>query len=79
MLDNQIKDMKSKVLAKDDQILYSTTHGYLQIGRILEVTPEGYLKVIGKGNRRELTIKEPSKQVYLYARGYYARVKKRAA
>jgi hypothetical protein len=37
------------------------------------------LKVIGKGNKRELTIKESDKQVYLVSKGYYARVKKRAA
>ena len=79
MLDNIITDIKRKKLAKDDQILYSTTHGDLQIGRILEITSEGFLKVIGKGNKRELTIKEPSKQVYLFSKGYYGRVKKRAA
>lgn len=72
-------DIKGKQLLKDDRILYSTTHGTLQIGRVLEVTQEGYLKVIGKGNKRELTVKEPNKQVYLIASGYYERVKKRAA
>ncbi len=79
MLDNKITDIKRKELAKDDQILYSTTHGDMQFGRILEVTPEGYLKVIGKGNKRELTIKNPRNQVYLISKGYYGRVKKRAA
>ncbi|WP_146136258.1 hypothetical protein [Pseudomonas simiae] len=72
-------DIKGKQLLKDDRILYSTTHGTLQIGRVLEVTQEGYLKVIGKGNKRELTVKEPNKQVYLITSGYYERVKKRAA
>lgn len=74
-----IKDIGGKVLEKDDQILYATTHGVLQIGRILEITDEGYIKVIGKGNRRELTIKEPDTQTYLKAKGYYIRLKKRSA
>ncbi len=72
-------DIKGKEILKDDKILYSTTHGYLQVGRVLEITEEGNLKVIGVGNRRELTIKEPHKQVYLLTRGYYIKVKKRAA
>lgn len=33
-------DIKRKVIETDDQILYSTTHGNLQIGRILEVTDD---------------------------------------
>lgn len=75
----EIKDIKGKELAKDDQILYATTHGTLQIGRVLEITEDGSLKVIGKGNKRELTIKDPDQQVCLFSKGYYARVKKRAA
>ena len=79
MFEFKIKDLKKRELAKDDKILYATTHGEMQIGRILEVTPEGFLKVIGKGNKRELTIKNPRNQVYLISKGYYGRVKKRAA
>lgn len=78
-MNTEIKDIKGKTLLKDDQILYATTHGDLQIGRVLEITEDGSLKVIGKGNKRELTIKESTKQVYLVSKGYYTRVKKRAA
>lgn len=79
MSDNKIVDIKSKELAKDDQILYSTTHGNMQVGRILEITEQGSVKVLGKGNKRELTIVNSSKQIYLLARGYYLINKKREA
>jgi len=74
-----IKDIKGKVVDKDDKIIYATTHGTLQIGRVLELTEEGFLKVIGIGNKRELTIKDCNKQVLLVAKEYYKRVKKRSA
>lgn len=73
------KDILGRELEKDDQILYATTHGTMQIGRLLEVTDDGQLKVIGKGNKRELTIKESDKQTYLKSKGYYIRLKKRTA
>lgn len=69
-------DIKGKELAVNDKILYATTHGNLQIGRILSVTDEGYLKVIGKQNKRELTIKDSKVQIFLLCKGYYERVKK---
>lgn len=69
-------DIKGKELTVNDQILYATTHGNMQIGRILSVTDEGYLKVIGKTNKRELTIKDSTNQVFLLGKGYYDRVKK---
>lgn len=72
-------DIKKRELAVNDQILYASTHGTLQIGRILAITDKGYLKVIGKGNKRELTIKDSSTQVYLFAKGYYDRVARRSA
>ncbi len=78
-MNTEIKDIKGKELLKDDQILYATTHGTLQIGRVLEITEDGSLKVIGKGNKRELTIKASDTQVFLLSKGYYARGKKRAA
>lgn len=78
-MNTSIKDIGGKVLDKDDQILYATTHGTLQVGRVLEITDEGFIKVIGKGNRRELTIKAPDQQTFLKAKGYYIRLKKRSA
>lgn len=69
-------DIKGKELAVNDQILYATTHGNLQVGRILSVTDEGYLKVIGKSNKRELTIRDSKVQIFLLSKGYYQRVKK---
>ncbi len=78
-MNTEIKDIKGKSVAKDDQILYATTHGTLQVGRVLEVVEDGSLKVIGKGNKRELTIKETDKQVFLVSKGYYTRLKKRSA
>lgn len=72
-------DIKGKELAVNDQILYATTHGNLQIGRILSVTDEGSMKVIGKTNKRELTITDSTVQVFLLSKGYYERVKKRRA
>jgi len=72
-------DIKGKELTVNDQILYATTHGNMQIGRILSVTDEGYLKVIGKTNKRELTIRDSTIQVFLLSKGYYDRVKKRKA
>lgn len=78
-MSTEVKDMKGKEILKDDQILYATTHGKLQIGRVLSITEEGYLKVIGIGNKRELTIKDTQEQVMLWNKGYYTRVRKRAA
>lgn len=71
-------DLMGKEIEVDDQILYATTHGNLQIGRVLEITADGFLKVIGKRNKRELTIKS-SNQIYLKSKGYYLRLKKRSA
>lgn len=71
-------DLTGKEIEVDDQILYATTHGNLQIGRVLEITADGFLKVIGKKNKRELTIKS-SNQIYLKSKGYYLRLKKRSA
>ncbi len=56
-------DIKNKGISVNDQILYSTTHGTLQIGRVLEIE-SGKMKVKGKGNKRELTIKDSSVQVF---------------
>lgn len=72
----EVKDIKDRVVEAFDQILYSTTHGNLQIGRVLEVTSQGAIKVIGKGNKRELTIKEPHNQIFLLSKQYYAKHKK---
>lgn len=69
-------DINNKELDVDDQIYYATTHGKIQKGRILSITEEGYLKVIGKNNKRELTIKDSSKKVLLCSKGYYIRLKK---
>lgn len=71
-----VYDMLEREVEAFDQVIYSTTHGKLQIGRVLEVTEEGHVKVIGKGNRRELTIKEPQEQIYLKVKGYYHKHKK---
>jgi len=71
-----VNDIKERSVEEFDQVLYSTTHGNLQVGRVLEVTEEGYLKVIGKGNKRELTIKEPDKQIFLLVKGYYIKHRK---
>jgi hypothetical protein len=79
MSNNKIVDIKERELSKDDQILYSTTHGNMQVGRIIEITEAGEVKVIGKGNKRELVIIDPSRQIYLLTRGYYLKNKKRAA
>ncbi|MBK3462654.1 hypothetical protein [Pseudomonas haemolytica] len=72
-------DIKGKELAVNDKILYATTHGNLQIGRILSMTDDGSMKVIGKTNKRELTIMDSTIQVFLLSKGYYDRVKKRRA
>ncbi|EMG2881721.1 hypothetical protein V4100_001009 [Pseudomonas aeruginosa] len=71
-------DIKNKEISVNDKILYSTTHGTLQIGRVLEIE-SGKMKVKGKGNKRELTIKDSSVQVFLLSKGYYDRVPKRSA
>lgn len=71
-------DLIGNEIEVDDQILYATTHGNIQIGRVIRVTDEGYLKVIGKNNKRELTIKS-SNQIYLKSKGYYLKLKKRYA
>lgn len=72
-------DIKGKELAVNDKILYATTHSNLQIGRILSMTDDGSMKVIGKTNKRELTIMDSTIQVFLLSKGYYDRVKKRRA
>lgn len=69
-------DINKKEISVGDSIYYATTHGTMQKGRVLDITDEGFLKVIGKGNRRELTIKDSSIQVLIKAKGYYLRVKK---
>lgn len=69
-------DINNKEISVGDSIYYATTHGNMQKGRVLAITEDGYLKVIGKGNRRELTIKDSSTQVLINAKGYYLRVKK---
>lgn len=73
---NSVKDIFGKDVTEFDQVLYSTTHGDMQVGRVLEVTEDGYIKVIGKGNKRELTIKAPDKQVTLWYKQYYKKHKK---
>lgn len=64
-------DISGKTINVDDQVFYATTHGTLQIGRVIEVTGQNSIKVIGKGNKRELKIKDTSLQVSLRSKGYY--------
>ena len=71
-------DINGVELEVDDQVLYATTHGTLQIGRVVLIK-DGVMKVIGKGNKRELTIKDSTKQVMLNLRAYYKRNKRRHA
>lgn len=66
-------DVNGRSLSVDDQIYYATTHGVLQKGRIISVTKEGWLKVKGVGNKRELTIKDSSIQILLWVKKYYVR------
>lgn len=68
-------DIKGKELDVDDQILYATTHGTLQVGRIISMD-DGVMKVIGTGNKRELSIKDSAKQVLLFSKEHYKRLKK---
>ena len=75
----KILDIKGKVIEVDDQILYATTHGNLQIGRVIEVCADGGIKVIGKGNKRELKINHTNQQVFLKSKQYYLKNQKRRA
>lgn len=72
-------DISGKLIEVDDQIFYATTHGTLQIGRVIEISGINSVKVIGKGNKRELKIKDTSLQVSLKAKGYYINRKIRRA
>ncbi|HCF4267613.1 hypothetical protein [Pseudomonas aeruginosa] len=71
-------DINGKELTVDDKVYYATTHGTLQSGRIIGITETG-LKVIGKGNKRELTIKNTEQQVLLHLKGHYLKSPKRRA
>ncbi|HFQ5875942.1 hypothetical protein SOX05_08725 [Pseudomonas putida] len=71
-------DIKGQELNVDDRILYATTHGNMQFGRIISIDGD-VMKVRGKDNKRELRIKDSSKQVYLISIGYYKVVKRRGA
>lgn len=71
-------DINGKELSVGDKVYYSTTHGTIQSGRIIGITESG-LKVVGKGNKRELTIKNTDKQVLLHLKGHYLRSPKRKA
>lgn len=65
-------DIKGSELAVDDKVMYATTHGNLQFGRIMEIG-EDTIQVLGVGNKRELRIKDTTKQVYLISSGHYIR------
>lgn len=75
----EILDISNKEIEIDDQVFYATTHGNLQIGRIIELCLDGGVKVIGKGNKRELKIIDPSKQIAIKSKGYYLKRKNRGA
>lgn len=72
-------DINGKKIDVDDQIYYATTHGTIQKGRVLAFTEDGNIKVKGKGNKRELTIKSDSSSVLLNIKGYYLKHQKRSA
>jgi len=79
IMNRVVLDISQKEVGVDDQIFYATTHGNLQIGRVIEVMEDGSIKVIGKGNKRELKIANPQNQVALKAKGYYITRKLRKA
>lgn len=78
-MNKEIIELTGKVIEVDDQIFYATTHGNIQIGRVIELSDDGSIKVIGKGNKRELKIQHPDKQVALKSKGYYKKRKFRGA
>lgn len=72
-------DINNKEIEIYDQIFYATTHGNLQIGRVIELCLDGGVKVIGKGNKRELKINNSDKQIAIKSKGYYLKKKIRGA
>jgi hypothetical protein len=78
-MNKQIIELTGKVIEVDDQIFYATTHGNMQIGRVIELSEDGSIKVIGKGNKREMKIQSPESQVALKSKGYYQKRKFRGA